>query len=129
MDQISVVQKIARLPRSIFSRKKKDTSFVRQHVRHDVSLMAELRLVNRPHPIRGLVNELSLGGMRFRPATVHLYQRSDEDCFLSIGEKTFHGTIRNTGPMGYGIQLANPLDDKFLDDCLKANRTPRKTKV
>lgn len=127
MEQISLLQKVTRFPRKLFERKKKDAAFVRQHVRHEVALLAELRLVNRNHPLRGIVNELSTGGMRFRPATVHLYQRADEDCFLSIGDKTFHGTIRNTGPMGYGIQLANPLDEGFLAECLRINRAPRKT--
>ena len=102
-----------------------DESFVRQHQRQEIWMPTELRLATRVVPIPGVINEVSLGGMRFRPATTYIYARSNLECFISLDGTLVPGTIRNTGSLGYGIQLSNPLDeDQFLQIVEKYTTTP-----
>jgi hypothetical protein len=98
-----------------FKSQKRSSASQRSHVRHDCMIVATITVIDKHVTIDGLVSELSLGGVKFRPASTYILDRTDEKVSVSMDGFVIDGTIRNTSPAGYGIQLAMKLEEEDLD--------------
>ncbi|MEM6616954.1 MAG: PilZ domain-containing protein [Pseudomonadota bacterium] len=99
--------------------RKKSAGFVRRHQRYEVNFASNILMQGRTVPIPGIINEISLGGVRMRPATTYLLQREDEVASVQIGEVYYPCQIKNTGPDGYGIRLSRQIDEDLVDEIVR----------
>lgn len=90
-------------------------TFVRRHRRHACCIVANLHLSGREVDLEGVVLELSAGGALFREAATHILDRAGEEVVVRFEGFTSRGIIMNTSTAGYGIKLANEIDDATLD--------------
>lgn len=89
--------------------------FQRQHERRPCSVFAQLYFIERGFSIRGLIDEASLGGLRFRPAQSYILLRSHDPVRVTVLDREFLATLVNTSPMGYGLKLTSMLSEAELD--------------
>lgn len=90
-------------------------SHKRKFERHKIFAVAEMVLMNNSQRIDGVIDEISIGGLRFRPASAFIMERSGEAVSISLGELQVSGRIRATRADGYGVQLLDKLNDEQLD--------------
>lgn len=90
----------------------------RRFERHAAFIVAQMVIMNTSQRFDGVINELSLGGMRFRPASRFLQRREMETVTLLVGGRTYSGRIRASRPDGYGIELLENMSDDALGDLL-----------
>lgn len=95
----------------------------RRFERHKTFIIAQMMLMDTAHRFDGVVNEVSQGGMRFRPASRFLQKRSDT-VTLVLADRSFSGRIRASRPDGYGIELLEPLSEEDLQDLLRTFEVP-----
>jgi hypothetical protein len=87
----------------------------RRYARHKTFIVARLVMMSNSSTLDGVINEMSQGGMRFRPASLYLQKRDGETVSIVIGDTAFSGRIRASRPDGYGIQLLDMLDPEVLE--------------
>lgn len=86
----------------------------RRFERHATFIVAHLVIMNTSQHIDGVINEMSLGGMRFRPASKFLQKRDGETVSVMIEERQFSGRIRASRPDGYGIELLEMMSEDVM---------------
>ena len=91
----------------------------RRFERHAVFIVAEMALMNTSQRFDGVINEISLGGVRFRPASRFLLRRDMETVTVSIDGQKFSGRIRASRPDGYGIELLEHMSEDNLQALLQ----------
>ena len=103
-----------KMPQLPFFRKK--PSFERRHVRHNCCIVAELTIIDRSITLPGVVLEVSMGGVLFRPASSFILDRRGEAVSVQFENLKRAGTIMNVRPVGYGIRLFQDIEEEALDD-------------
>lgn len=88
---------------------RRSASFTRAHERLTCSAVGEVVFIKRGCTIRGVIDEVSRGGLRLRPAQTFIVNRTDEDVRVMFGRFDLHATIVNTSPGGYGFKLKTVL--------------------
>jgi hypothetical protein len=86
--------------------------FYRAHQRLSCAIWVKLDFVDRGFRIPGLVDEMSEGGMRFRPALSHICVRSGDMVIAWVGDAVIEAVIVNTTEQGYGLRLKQPLSSE-----------------
>lgn len=112
MNPISLVMRLVRGLR-------RSANFTRAHERLTCSAAGEVFFIKRGCTIRGVVDEVSRGGLRLRPAQSFIVRRVDEDVRVSFGPFDLQATIVNTSPGGYGLKLKQMLQPEELDEIVK----------
>lgn len=102
----------------IFQRNKKPvlTAAHRRHARHPCSCIGKVSVANRALALEGLVTEVALGGIKFRPAKVYLLDMRGVQVSIEFGGLKVVGKIVATRPDGYGIALFDQLDEDTVDE-------------
>ncbi|WDR04517.1 PilZ domain-containing protein [Devosia rhodophyticola] len=90
----------------------------RRFERHSTFIVARMVMQNTSQQIDGVVNEMSLGGMRFRPASKYLQKRDGDTVSLIIEDTSFTGRIRASRPDGYGIELLDMMSEGMMAEFL-----------
>lgn len=90
----------------------------RRYERHNTFIIAELVIMDTGQRFDGVINELSQGGMRFRPASRYLQRRDADTVTISVNQQTFSGRIRASRPDGYGLELLEPMTAEALESML-----------
>lgn len=101
---------------NILPHKSKD--FSRRHTRHSCSIAATMNFSERGFSFDGELNEISLGGARFRPVHNYILERAGDPVVLRFGEEVLEGHIVNTTPQGYGLRLREPIQPDQMDRIL-----------
>ncbi|WDR01581.1 PilZ domain-containing protein [Devosia algicola] len=86
----------------------------RRFERHSTFIVARMVMQDTAQHIDGVINEMSLGGMRFRPASKYLQKRDGDTVSLLIEEQAFIGRIRASRPDGYGIELLDMMPEGVM---------------
>jgi len=81
--------------------------FTRMHERLPCAVWSKLHFIDRGFSSVGLVDEISQGGMRFRPAKSYICMRMGDVVRIQAGDYTIDATIVNTTEQGYGLRLKN----------------------
>ena len=97
----------------------KSNTFTRRHSRHECCIVGKLFLTLRDIPIDGVVLEISLGGLLFRPATVYILDRTGEEITAQFGGILAPGRIVASRDTGYGVRLEKNLDESVLDSLIE----------
>ena len=103
-------------------RLKKDVkkhSHKRQFERYDIFAVGSLVIMNNSQRMDGVIDEVSAGGLRFRPASVFIMERKNEAVSIHLGDYNISGIIRATRADGYGIQLLDQLSKEQLEILIK----------
>lgn len=90
----------------------------RRFARHKTFIIAQMMIMDTSQRFDGMVNEVSQGGMRFRPAS-RFMQKRDDTVTLVMADRTFSGRIRASRPDGYGIELLDSLSEDDLAHLLE----------
>lgn len=90
----------------------------RRHSRHECFIPARMHFLDHGFDMDGFVDEISLSGLRFRPAQLYLMRRTSSIVRIRAGDMDFVGILRNASPKGYGIELRMHLDEQILDDLI-----------
>ncbi len=93
----------------------------RRHIRRECFAPGALTFVDRSFSVEGAIVELSLGGLKFRPGTVYILNRTGEVVTVMIGDLQVAGKIMNANPDGYGILLYDELEEDFVDRFIAEN--------
>lgn len=95
---------------------RRSANFTRAHERLTCSVVGEVFFIKRGCTIRGVIDEVSRGGLRLRPAQTFLVKRFDEDVRVTFGRFDVQATIVNTSPGGYGFRLKSVLAPDDLEE-------------
>ncbi|MFK7901887.1 MAG: hypothetical protein AB8B49_03495 [Nitratireductor sp.] len=101
------------------NKKTDGTAAARRHIRHECKAIGVLSIINRSISLEGIVLEIARGGIKFRPAKVHLLDRKGDQVSVSIGGLQLTGKIVAVRNDGYGIALFDELEDDVLDPFLE----------
>jgi len=112
----------SRMP--VFGRAKKSGASLRRFARHRCLHVAKMRILERHFDVDGIVTEVSLKGVRFRPASMFILNRVDQIVSVTIDNMVLRGLIRNATPMGYGIMLTSELTDEQLNLLVETGAEP-----
>lgn len=94
-------------------------SHKRQFQRFDIFAVGAMTIMNNSQRIDGVIDEVSAGGLRFRPAATYILERQNEAVSIELGDFVISGIIRATRADGYGVQLLDQLDSEQLDILIK----------
>ncbi|HHS82722.1 MAG TPA: PilZ domain-containing protein [Devosia sp.] len=98
-------------------------SHKRRFERHSIFAIAHITLTDSSQRIDGVVDEVSIGGIRFHPALSFIMERNNEPVTVDLGDLHLSGRIRATRADGYGIQLMDMLSEQQLADLLASYKT------
>ena len=90
----------------------------RQFSRHETFVISRMVMMGTSQGVDGVINEISVGGLRFRPAATFLQRRDGEAVSILVGKSSYSGRIRSSRPDGYGIQLLDKLSEEQLGEIL-----------
>jgi hypothetical protein len=90
----------------------------RRFERHATFIVAEMAMMDTRERFQGVINEISQGGMRFRPASRYLQRRDMATVTVVMAGQTFSARIRASRPDGYGLELLEPISAETLQDLL-----------
>jgi len=107
--------KISRLTRLFRFQK---SNFSRSHERHHCKLSGSIFFLEHGFTLDGYVEEISLGGVLFRPAQTYMVRRFEGTVRVTAGPLVAEGELRNTSAFGYGLQLRQQLTQEKLDEIL-----------
>ena len=116
--RISMLSRLFRLKKSNFSR---------SHERHTCRLSGSLFFLEHGFILDGYVEEISLGGILFRPAQTYMVRRYEGMVRVTAGPLVAEAELRNTSAFGYGLQLRQQLTQEQLDEFLKSEPTTEPT--
>lgn len=90
-----------------------NTHFTRMHERLPCAVWSKLHFIDRGFSSIGIIDEVSQGGMRFRPAQSYICMRMGDIVRIQAGDYNIDATIVNTTEQGYGLKFKNfiPPDD------------------
>lgn len=92
------------------------TAANRRHARYPCSAIGKVSVANRALALEGLVTEIALGGIKFRPAKVYLLDMRGVQVSIEFGGLKVVGKIVATRTDGYGIAFFDQLEEATLDD-------------
>jgi hypothetical protein len=87
----------------------------RQYPRFACCIPATMHIPERDYELEGLVIEISLGGVLFRPAARYIMERTGSEIMARFSSYKLAGRIMNTRHFGYGIRLNTLLRQDDLD--------------
>ncbi|MEM9710556.1 MAG: PilZ domain-containing protein [Pseudomonadota bacterium] len=87
----------------------------RRHSRHGCSVLATLQFMNSATLMYGLVTEVSVSGLRFRPAKSFLLERNGAQVSCAFEQFRLPGKIVASRANGYGIALHEEIDLTLLE--------------
>lgn len=90
-------------------------SHKRQFQRHNIFAVASMVMMDNSLNMDGVVDEVSEGGLRFRPASTFIMERNNESVLMNLDSFQISGIIRATRADGYGVQLLDPLNEDQLE--------------
>lgn len=93
---------------------RRSDNFSRRHERFPCNIAAQLAFPERGFSLDGQLNEMSLGGGRFRPVLTHILERHGDGVLLIVGDRQLEANIVNTTPFGYGLRLREPITGDVL---------------
>lgn len=91
----------------------------RRYERHSTFIIAQMEIMDSGQRFDGVINELSQGGMRFRPASRYLQRRDMDTVSVLVDQHLFSARIRASRPDGYGLELLEPLTSEVLTSLLQ----------
>ena len=101
--------------RRLLSRFRLPSGFVRAHERRSCAIFGELYFVDRGFGTRGVIDEISCGGMRFRPAQSFILERHGDAVSVRFDGYVLDGLLVNVSPKGYGLKLRAVLSEDEVD--------------
>lgn len=109
--------------RVITKRFRRSSNFTRAHERMSCSAVGEVIFIERGCVIRGIVDEVSRGGVRLRPAHSFIVTRmgEDVDVRVSFGRFDLGATLVNTSAQGYGFKLKQLLTSEDFAEIVSLN--------
>lgn len=90
----------------------------RKFERYDIFAVGTMTMMDNSMLIDGVIDEVSAGGLRFRPASTYILERKNEAVSMKLGNYKISGMIRATRADGYGVQLLDQLDQDQLDNLI-----------
>ena len=93
----------------------------RRYERHTTFIIAELVIMDTSQRFEGVINELSQGGMRFRPASRYIQRRDMDRVTISVNDQIFPARIRASRPDGYGLELLEQLTPEIVASLLSVS--------
>jgi hypothetical protein len=118
MSQISAVV------RGLMSRLNLAKSFVRAHERRNCTCVGELYFIDRGFATRGIIEEISCGGLRFRPVHSFILERSGDAVSVRFDGYALDAQLMNVSPRGYGLKLRTPLTEAEVEEIVRADEAP-----
>lgn len=103
-----------------------DKAALRRHKRFPCSAVGILTIMNRSISMEGIVSEVSRSGVKFRPATVFMLDRTGTSVSVAFDEFQVSGKVAATRSDGYGIALFDEVDEAMLRDFLLRQRAASK---
>ncbi len=94
-------------------------SHKRRFERFDIFAVGAMKIMNNSQRIDGVIDEVSAGGLRFRPAATYILERRNEAVSIELGDFVISGIIRATRADGYGVQLLDQLNPEQLKILIK----------
>jgi len=98
-------------------------SHKRKFKRHNIFAVGEMVVMNNSQRIDGVVDEISTGGLRFRPASSFIMERNGDAVSMTLGDFQISGRIRATRADGYGVQLLDQLSKNQLNVIIEQYQT------
>lgn len=98
-------------------------SHKRQFQRHNIFAVASMVMMDNSLNMDGVVDEVSEGGVRFRPASTFIMERNNESVLMNLDSFQISGIIRATRADGYGVQLLDPLNQDQIDILIEKYQT------
>ncbi|CAO4163440.1 hypothetical protein [Methylorubrum populi] len=98
----------------------------RVHERYPCLIPGKILFLERGFSIDGVVNEVSAGGLRVRPALTYLLWREIEDVFVEFGPFSLETVLVNTTRYGYGLRLKSVLPRDHLEEILAFSQSESK---
>ncbi len=102
--------KQAKILQQRLSRDQEKNAHKRRFERYPIFAVATMIILDSSLHIEGVLTEVSLGGVKFRPASLFLLERNSERVSIILDDIKTTGTIRASRADGYGIQLIEQLD-------------------
>jgi hypothetical protein len=99
------------------------STFARSHERHACFISGTMFFLEHGFTLDGYVEEISLGGILFRPAQSYVVRRSAGTVRLTAGLLVAEAELRNTSALGYGLQLRQTLTQEQLAAILAEQNT------
>jgi hypothetical protein len=93
----------------------------RRYERHATFIIAQMEIMDSGQRFDGVINELSQGGMRFRPASRYLQRRDMDRVTVLVDQRLFSARIRASRPDGYGLELLEPLTPEVVESLLEVS--------
>ncbi len=106
--------------RGLMSRFSATKSFVRAHERRSCVCVGELYFVDRGFATRGIIDEISCGGIRFRPVHSFVLERSGDAVSVRFNGFALDAQLVNVSPKGYGLKLRTPLSEAQVEEIIVA---------
>jgi hypothetical protein len=94
-------------------------SWTRRFPRHPCCVMATLEIGARDIALDGLVTELSLGGLLFRPASAFVFDRLGAAVTVRVGDDELEGLIVNVKETGYGVRFHESIAEERMAALLR----------
>lgn len=91
-------------------------SFVRAHERRNCTCVGEIYFIDRGFGTRGIVDEISCGGLRFRPVHSYILERWGDSVSVRFNGYALDAQLVNVSPKGYGLKLRTPLTEAEVDE-------------
>lgn len=91
----------------------------RRSERYGCHADAYLVLANHQYEVEGVLVDISLHGTLFRPRSLFLMRLQNEPVELRVLGHTVRSFVVNTTPRGYGLKLADRLDEALLTELRK----------
>jgi hypothetical protein len=92
----------------------------REYPRYRCSCLATMTIANRSIIIEGIISDISLFGLTFRPSKVYIVNRDKTQVLIEFLDFRISGNIVSSRTDGYGIYLFKQLEkekmEKFLDN-------------
>ncbi|GJE27981.1 hypothetical protein [Methylobacterium organophilum] len=96
----------------------------RVHERFPCMIRGKILFVERGFSIDGVVNEVSAGGLRVRPALTYLLRRrGGDDVLVEFGPFSLEAALMNTTEYGYGLRLKSILGREDLENILEFSKS------
>jgi hypothetical protein len=95
--------------------------FTRIHERLPCAVWSKLHFIDRGFSSVGIVDEVSQGGMRFRPAQNYICMRMGDVVRIQAGDYNIEATIVNTTEQGYGLRLKKPIEQDDMEAFVAAS--------
>ena len=105
------------------------SNFARSHERHGCQLSGNIFFLEHGFTLDGYVEEISLGGILFRPAQSYMVRRFEGTVRVTAGSLVAEAELRNTSALGYGLQLRQQLTQEQLSEFLKSEPKTEPTHI